>query len=669
MKQISIRLLAVLLAVLILLPQNPLLLAEEGYVEDPTTAVSQEEVPEESAPEEEQTPEEPQDPPADPQSEQEEEPVDPEEPETPPEEDPPEEPVVAPEPLAAPEDFTVETLAEEQRFLLKWTPVSGASGYEIEYAVTEDFLESKTISIEDSAVDQYDELLFFLLDPGVTYYVRIRTLSEEAGPGPWSTAAEMRIEEEALEIPEIINAVNHKDKAVRVYWTDTGAEQYELKLWPDGDPDAAQTFTVEGTVEKAVTGLAAGTTYVLSVRSLEGDKQSEWSAPVTCTIDFFKPTLSSVANNSGAALNVAWQAVPGAEGFELQYATSSKYKNAQILTVSGSDKVSGKIPSLEADTTYYVRMRAYKTVDGAKVYTGWTKSKKAKVTFYTPTFKSLENKAWRSMTATWTAVTSAEGYQVQYSTSSKMSSAKTVTVKGGTKITKKISKLVKNKTYYVRIRAYKTVDGKKVYSSWTAKKKVKLKLNLDYKKLNVPCRMQYPSLPNGCEAVALTNVLLYYGYDLSTTYLADKIIPRSSSNFVTKYWGDPHSDSGNSIAAPGLAMAANKYLKKKSSKYQAYNMTGTKFSALLDQVELGRPVIIWTTMYQAKLGRQYSTTQYYDGVAYKVYTNSHTVVLNGFDRKKGIVYLSDSISGKVSYDLKWIQSLYEARGSQAVVIY
>ena len=48
-------------------------------------------------------------------------------------------------------------------------------------------------------------------------------------------------------------------------------------------------------------------------------------------------------------------------------------------------------------------------------------------------------------------------------------------VKKGTSISYTKGSLKKNKTYYFKIRAYKTVDGKKVYSSYSNIKSVKVK--------------------------------------------------------------------------------------------------------------------------------------------------------------------------------------------------
>lgn len=71
--------------------------------------------------------------------------------------------------------------------------------------------------------------------------------------------------------------------------------------------------------------------------------------------------------------------------------------------------------------------------------------------------------------------TQTTGYQIQYSTSSKFKSAKTKTIKKVKTTSTSISKLKKKKTYYVRIRTYRTVSGVKYYSAWSKVKKVKTK--------------------------------------------------------------------------------------------------------------------------------------------------------------------------------------------------
>ena len=67
------------------------------------------------------------------------------------------------------------------------------------------------------------------------------------------------------------------------------------------------------------------------------------------------------------------------------------------------------------------------------------------------------------------------GYEIQYATNKKFSKAKTTTVKNykTTKVT--LKKLSAKKTYYVRVRTYKTVKGKKYYSGWSTVKYKKTK--------------------------------------------------------------------------------------------------------------------------------------------------------------------------------------------------
>ena len=66
-------------------------------------------------------------------------------------------------------------------------------------------------------------------------------------------------------------------------------------------------------------------------------------------------------------------------------------------------------------------------------------------------------------------------YQIQYSTSSKFTSAKTVAVTKNSTVSKTIGSLVKGKKYYVRIRTYKTVGSAKFYSGWSAVKAVTIR--------------------------------------------------------------------------------------------------------------------------------------------------------------------------------------------------
>lgn len=84
--------------------------------------------------------------------------------------------------------------------------------------------------------------------------------------------------------------------------------------------------------------------------------------------------------------------------------------------------------------------------------------------------------AKKAISVQWKKVSGVKGYQIQVATDKKFKkNKKTATVKKQktTKVT--IKKLKAKKKYYVRMRTYKTVKGKKVYSSWSKVKTVKTK--------------------------------------------------------------------------------------------------------------------------------------------------------------------------------------------------
>ena len=86
------------------------------------------------------------------------------------------------------------------------------------------------------------------------------------------------------------------------------------------------------------------------------------------------------------------------------------------------------------------------------------------------------SKGKKKYTVTWAKVSGVKGYQIQYSSDKKFkknNKSVTVTKQKTTKAT--VKKLKSKKKYYVRVRTYKTVNGKKIYSSWSKVKSVKTK--------------------------------------------------------------------------------------------------------------------------------------------------------------------------------------------------
>jgi len=106
-----------------------------------------------------------------------------------------------------------------------------------------------------------------------------------------------------------------------------------------------------------------------------------------------------------------------------------------------------------------------------KYYSGWS----SKLIVPAGTTISSVTKGKQKFTVKWKKqATETTGYQIQYSTSKTFKSGnKTVTVSSAKTTSKTVKKLKSKKTYYIRIRTYKTVNGIKCYSGWSAKKSVK----------------------------------------------------------------------------------------------------------------------------------------------------------------------------------------------------
>jgi len=90
-------------------------------------------------------------------------------------------------------------------------------------------------------------------------------------------------------------------------------------------------------------------------------------------------------------------------------------------------------------------------------------------------FKKVKS-AKKAISVEWKKVGGVKGYQIQVATDKKFKkNKKTVNIKKQKTTKTTVKKLKAKKKYYVRVRTYKIVNGKKVYSSWSKVKSVKTK--------------------------------------------------------------------------------------------------------------------------------------------------------------------------------------------------
>lgn len=171
----------------------------------------------------------------------------------------------------------------------------------------------------------------------------------------------------------------------------------------------------------------------------------------------------SIKVAKSSEIKLTWNKIGDGVKYEIQ-----QYKNGKWKKIKTTSKTSYTVKKLKSNKSYKFRVRA--VVDSIKGKYSTTLTVKTVPEKTTLTLKAGK----KQLTASWKSVSSISGYEVQYSTSKAMKNAKTVKVKKSSKKTT-IKKLKKGKKYYVRVRSYKTVNGKKIYSSWSKVKNVKVK--------------------------------------------------------------------------------------------------------------------------------------------------------------------------------------------------
>ena len=157
---------------------------------------------------------------------------------------------------------------------------------------------------------------------------------------------------------------------------------------------------------------------------------------------------------------------------------STKAFTGKNITHSITVKYNGK--TLKNGTDYTVSYSNNKNIGTATVkitgkgsYTG-TITKTFKINPAKQEIQKLTAKS-KAFFVDWEQKGSATGYEIQYATNSKFTSAKKVTITNNKTDTKTISKLSGKKKYYVRVRSYTTVKGTKYYGAWSASKSVTTK--------------------------------------------------------------------------------------------------------------------------------------------------------------------------------------------------
>ena len=175
-----------------------------------------------------------------------------------------------------------------------------------------------------------------------------------------------------------------------------------------------------------------------------------------------KPANVKATAESSTSINVSWNAVADATGYQVWRSTSANGTFNSIGTYTTTSKLS---TGLTANTTYYYKVRAYRDVNGKKLYGDYSAVVRAETLLAKPAGVKAASTSGTSVTVSWNAVAGAAGYQVWRSTSS----TGTFNAVGSVTTTSRAcTALTTGTTYYFKVRAYKEVNGKKIYGDYSA---------------------------------------------------------------------------------------------------------------------------------------------------------------------------------------------------------
>ena len=255
----------------------------------------------------------------------------------------------------------------------------------------------------------------------------------------------------------------------------SGADGYTVQILKNGKWVSVGNFV--GTSAQ-ISGLLPGSVNYVHIAAYASSNGKTYignyntSVKIETTVGAINPRVSAYANNF---VTLTWNKQTAANGYEVfKYDASSK-KYVLYKNITNPNTNTCKVTGLASNRKYDFKVRAYQIDDSEKTYAPFGAVVSQYTSIANPKLNSAKSTSKKKIKASWSKVGGASGYQVMWSTYKNFSkNYKTKSVKAKS-LSKTVTAAQSKKTYYVRVRAYKTISGKKVYSQWSSTKKVKTK--------------------------------------------------------------------------------------------------------------------------------------------------------------------------------------------------
>lgn len=265
-----------------------------------------------------------------------------------------------------------------------------------------------------------------------------------------------------------VKATTKSADRIDLSWSKSSdADGYRVYIYKNG----SSKYTIKTTTLTSIklTSLSAGTEYKFAVRPyryLKSEKEyifGSQTSKVTAVTAPGKVSSLKASSVSSSSITLSWKSVKSATGYKISKYNSSEKKWETVLTTRNT---SAKISKLSSALTYKFRVTAYRKTEKA-VYYGDYVSLSVSTKPNAPVISSVKRSGTK-LTVNLKKVTRADGYEVSISTDKNFKSISERVASNKTTIT--LSGLKKSTKYYVRVRSYYEVNGKRIYSSYTIQK-------------------------------------------------------------------------------------------------------------------------------------------------------------------------------------------------------
>lgn len=362
---------------------------------------------------------------------------------------------------------------------LQWNALSDVSGYIIERKSSQEKDFSEIAVLSSAKTVTYTDKSGILT--GVTYTYRICAFrsytdsrdKEAQVKGTFSNSKSVKVTYTSK--PASFQAASARYDQVKLTWKKAaGASGYEIYR----SAKSASGFKKIATVSSSKTSytdkkLTTGKIYYYRIRAYRSNGGITTNGPWTATKKAKplpqKPTVTASYKNYSTA-TVKWNRISGASGYTIYRSTSKNGSYKKIATIKKAGTTSYTDSKLTTGKTYYYKVKAYRKVSGKALYSGYSDIASVKITLKAPVISSVTANDYRTLTVKWKKVSGANGYIVYRSTSQNGTYKKIATVKSGSILSYKNSGVTTGKKYYYKIKAYRTVNKKKVTSGYSSAK-------------------------------------------------------------------------------------------------------------------------------------------------------------------------------------------------------